>query len=250
MFSAISATAAEIAVLRNGFEIRHATHVQNGENTRLYLEAAPEAGYVDIPTEEIVGFRHDDAPAVPLPAATASEPATSPDWRSMVSVASERHQVDADLISSVIHAESNFNPLARSPKGAQGLMQLMPGTASRLGVENPFQPAANIDAGTRYLRELLLLYNDDIVKALAAYNAGPDRVAQYHGIPPYPETRAYVARVVREFNSKKLASQKQMAQNHKTIKARSANTAKKAAVANSPARTGSPQAPAASPSGT
>jgi soluble lytic murein transglycosylase-like protein len=108
----------------------------------------------------------------------------------------------------VIHAESGFNPRALSPKGAQGLMQLMPKTAANLGVANAFDPGANVEGGTRYLRELLELYNFDIPKALAAYNAGPLRVKQYRGVPPYSETRAYVARIIRDFNRKKLAEQK------------------------------------------
>jgi soluble lytic murein transglycosylase-like protein len=87
-------------------------------------------------------------------------------------------------------------------------MQLMPQTASQLGVANPFDPKANVDGGTKYLRELIERYNFDLVKALAAYNAGPQRVEQYGGVPPYRETRAYVARIVRDFNKKKLAQQK------------------------------------------
>ena len=108
----------------------------------------------------------------------------------------------------MIHAESGFNPRAVSPKGAQGLMQLMPRTASQLGVADAFDPGANVEGGTRYLRELLERYNFDLVKALAAYNAGPQRVEQYHGVPPYYETQAYVARIVRDFNRKKLAERK------------------------------------------
>ena len=103
------------------------------------------------------------------------------DLKTIVSEASTRSQVDADFIASVIHAESGNNPHAVSPKGAQGLMQLMPGTASKLGVKDSFDPAENVDGGVRYLRELLLLYNNDMVKALAAYNAGPQRVQQYNG---------------------------------------------------------------------
>jgi soluble lytic murein transglycosylase-like protein len=91
-------------------------------------------------------------------------------------------------------------------------MQLMPQTASELGVQNAFDPQANVEAGTRYLRALLERYNFDLVKALAAYNAGPQRVEQYNGVPPYYETKAYVARIVRDFNKKKLAAKTGSAQ--------------------------------------
>ena len=108
----------------------------------------------------------------------------------------------------MIRAESGNNPRAVSRKGAQGLMQLMPQTASNLGVKNSFDPAENVDGGVRYLRELLLQYNGDAAKALAAYNAGPQRVQQYNGVPPYRETHAYVARVITDYNRKKLADRK------------------------------------------
>jgi hypothetical protein len=111
-------------------------------------------------------------------------------------------------VNSVIKAESGFNVRAVSPKGAQGLMQLMPGTASQLGVPNAFDPQANVEGGTRYLRELLERYNFDLVKALAAYNAGPQRVEQFGGVPPFHETQAYVARIVKDFNKKKIAQAK------------------------------------------
>jgi soluble lytic murein transglycosylase-like protein len=125
-----------------------------------------------------------------------------------VVAASDKHLLDADLIDSVIRAESGFNARAVSPKGARGLMQLMPDTAAKLGVQDSFDPRSNVEGGTRYLRELLRLYDNDLAKALAAYNAGPHRVEQYHGVPPYRETRAYVSNVISDYNRKKLAARK------------------------------------------
>ncbi|MGA3318144.1 MAG: lytic transglycosylase domain-containing protein [Candidatus Korobacteraceae bacterium] len=194
--------AAEIANLRNGFSIRHERHEVVGDTTRLYLSAEPSSGYVDVPSAQIENFE----PAPPEPQAVTSQAPV--DLSAIVSEASTRSQVDADFIASVIRAESGNNPRAISRKGAQGLMQLMPGTAGKLGVKNSFDPAENVDGGARYLRELLLLYNNDMVKALAAYNAGPQRVQQYKGVPPYHETHAYVARVINDYNRKKLAQRK------------------------------------------
>jgi soluble lytic murein transglycosylase-like protein len=105
----------------------------------------------------------------------------------------------------VIKAESGFHQNAVSSKGALGLMQLMPGTASELGIANPFNPNANVEGGTKYLRDLLEKYNFDVNKALAAYNAGPKRVDRYHGVPPYYETQAYISRIIRDFNRQKIA---------------------------------------------
>jgi hypothetical protein len=215
-----AASASEVAVLRNGFTIRHERRVLIGANTRLYPSAADESSYVDIPTAEIERIEPDLTPAepvettqtpvepqTPIPAAQVVPP-TKVDVHQAVSDASDRYRLDPDLLDSVIRAESGFNPHAVSPKGAQGLMQLMPQTASKLGVPNAFDPQANVDGGTRYLRELLERYNFDLIKALAAYNAGPHRVEQYKGVPPYRETRHYVASIVRDFNRKKLAQQK------------------------------------------
>jgi hypothetical protein len=126
----------------------------------------------------------------------------------VVREAGERYRLDPDLLNSMIRVGSGFNPHAVSPKGARGLMQLMPRTASKLGVPNAFDPAASVDAGARYLRELLERYKFDLVKALAAYKAGPELVDQYGGVPPYYETRAYVANVVKDFNRKKIAQEK------------------------------------------
>ena len=197
---------AEVAVLRNGFSIRHERREIEGSVTRLYM-GADASGFVDVPSSEIDHFEPDVPiqPIQPAPAAPAPEPQPLPD---LVTSTSRRYHLDPDLVNSVIHAESDFNPHAISPKGAQGLMQLMPETSLRLGVRNAFDPGANVDGGTRYLRELLVRYNFDMVKALAAYNAGPERVERYAGVPPYPETRAYVARIVRDFNRKKLAERK------------------------------------------
>src|SRR5690348_15070547 len=206
----VSASAADVAILRNGFTIRHERREAGNETTRLYLDANG-SGYVDVPTMDIVGFEKD---TTPQPAPVPVQAAPTPNFRAtniaeVVGPASQKHLIDPDLITSVIRAESGFNPRAVSPKGAQGLMQLMPGTAAKLGVKDAFDAQANVDGGTRYLRELLARYDNDLVKALAAYNAGPERVEKYRGVPPYHETRAYVARVIREFNRKKLAARSQ-----------------------------------------
>src|SRR5437868_12618745 len=202
-----TASAGEIAILANGYSIRHDHRAKVNELTRLYFSVADDS-YIDVATDQIVGFEKDDTPVMTPAAPKAAHSTRTVPVVDAVNAASARNGIDSDLITSVIHAESGFNPRARSPKGAQGLMQLMPGTATQLGVKNPFDPMANVDGGTRYLRELLDYYHDDMAKALAAYNAGPHRVAQYNGVPPYHETHSYVARVIREFNKKKLAARR------------------------------------------
>jgi soluble lytic murein transglycosylase-like protein len=211
-----SAFAADNAVLRNGFSILHQRRVILGTVTRLYI-TQDQSSFVDIPTADIDHIESapdtpvtDAAPKVVKPLPNQSVSAAHPfDLAETVKSASGEYQLDPDLVTSVIRAESDFNVRAISPKGAQGLMQLMPQTATTLGVHNAFDPEANVHAGTRYLRELLERYNFDLIKALAAYNAGPQRVEQYNGVPPYYETRAYVARIVRDFNKKKLAARSQ-----------------------------------------
>lgn len=123
--------------------------------------------------------------------------ALSPDViQSLVNDASAREGVSAALVNAVVMAESAGNPSAISTAGAQGLMQLMPGTSAQCGVTNPFDPEQNVDCGTRYLHDLLERYNNNVELAVAAYNAGPGAVDEYHGVPPYAETRAYVSRVL------------------------------------------------------
>lgn len=219
----IAASAADLAVLKNGATIPFLRKEQNGNVTRLYIPG----GHLDINSSDIASYDKDDsvlAETPSLPAATEAEavagskpapnspaaaPATAPapqvNIDEVIRQASLRHQIDPDFVASVIRAESGFKPHAVSRKGAQGLMQLMPATAARLGVSDPFDPRANVEAGTAHLGALLDQYHNDPIKALAAYNAGSRRVEQYHGVPPYRETRAYVAKIVRDFNARKRA---------------------------------------------
>jgi len=216
--------AAELAILRNGFSIRHEHRLVMGATTRLFL-GTDDSGFTDVPTEEITGYEKD----IPLPADgsqtsvsfRAQSATAAPALHQVVDSASATYHLDPDLVNSVIHAESGFNAHAVSPKGARGLMQLMPGTASQLGVNDAFDPQANVTGGSRYLRELLERYHFDLIKALAAYNAGPESVEQYQGVPPFRETRAYVARIVHEYNTKKIAQEKEARQKQATAKAAS-----------------------------
>jgi soluble lytic murein transglycosylase-like protein len=132
----------------------------------------------------------------------------------MLAAAGRQHNLDADLLASVVKAESNGNTHAVSRAGARGLMQLMPGTAAELGVDDSFRADENVRGGSAYLNDLLVRYHDNIALALAAYNAGPAAVDKYHGIPPYHETRAYVARVIHEFNRRVRARELQARQLH------------------------------------
>ena len=239
----ISAFAGEIAILRNGFSIHFDRKEQTASSTRLYTST----GYLDIATDQITSFEQDETPATPeAPAATAATQPASPamaakpllktpaanplpaaqpvainkvtapaktasaaiDLDQVVLEASSRNRLDPDFVRSVIMAESNFKAHAVSKKGALGLMQLMPATAAQLGVADPFDPRANVEAGTAHLSALLDRYHNDPLKALAAYNAGAHRVKQYNGVPPYRETRAYINQIVRDFNARKRAQMK------------------------------------------
>lgn len=203
--AALPCLAADSAVLRNGFSISYERKQEMGLFTRLYVNAE---SFVDVPTTEIDHIEagpQDPVPELRKPAQESKNAQPAVNLDELVASASAAYRLDPDLVYSVIRAESGFNVRAVSPKGARGLMQLMPPMASALGVEDAFDPRANVEGGTRYLRALLERYNFDLIKALAAYNAGPQRVEQYGGVPPYYETKAYVARIVRNFNKKKLA---------------------------------------------
>ena len=215
----------EHVTLRNGFAVDCERREVVGERVRLYLPAEPgvgetEANYLEVARDAVArvetlpdalqvrverrvpGSAQDGAPGAKRAAAT--EP-TAAEMHEMLAHAGVEHRVDADLLASVVRAESGGQVRAVSRTGARGLMQLMPGTAAEMGVKDAFVPAENIDGGSAYLDALLTRYHDDMALALAAYNAGPKVVDRYHGVPPYRETRAYVARVIREFNRRKLA---------------------------------------------
>jgi len=153
------ATASELAILSNGFTIRHEHRQVIGTTTRLYF-SADDSSFTDVPTEEITGYEKDlllPAPAGPQTSVffPTQRGKSTPALSDVVDSASATFHLDPDLVNSVIHAESGFNVRAVSPKGAIGLMQLMPGTANQLGVGNAFDAEANVTGGSRYLRELL-----------------------------------------------------------------------------------------------
>ncbi len=196
---------AESALLKNGFRMRVDRHVTEDQTIRLFL---PGGGTMQVAAGDIDRFEPDE-PAI-VPAATpVPVPAAVPVTRNqpldeIVRAASARHGLDPDFIHSIIAAESAGNPRAVSPKGASGLMQLMPGTAKALGTTDVFDPAMNVEGGTAYIKQLLERYDNDVIKALAAYNAGPGKVDAYGGLPPYRETNAYVTRVITKFNKEKV----------------------------------------------
>jgi soluble lytic murein transglycosylase-like protein len=187
---------AEYIVLRSGQRLNVTSYQLVGDAYRLQIAG----GVAEVPAAEVVAIEPEEvftSPTLPAPTiAPCSE---------LIRAAAVRYGVDADLIASVIAAESNFNPKAVSRRNARGLMQLLPETAKRLGVKNVFDPRENIEAGTRYLRDLLLRYQNNLALALAAYNAGPVRVQQYGRIPPYRETITYVRRIQKEYSRRKSA---------------------------------------------
>jgi soluble lytic murein transglycosylase-like protein len=182
---------ADYAVLRSGQRL-HITGWQNlGDSVRLDLSGGSvtiaAADLERIEPEDVFGESAKHEPEVPYSAQIRNSAGT--------------YGLDPALVASVIAVESNFNSRAVSKKSALGLMQLLPGTAAQMAVRNAFDPAQNIDGGTRYLKQLLDRYGQDLTLALAAYNAGPKRVDFYHGIPPLAETHSYSHRVIARLHS-------------------------------------------------
>jgi soluble lytic murein transglycosylase-like protein len=207
--------AAESVVLKNGFRMHVDRHESSADKVILYTDG----GSLEMSPAEIDHFEVDPEPA-PAPIVPEKKPEAAPapatksataggaiqSVEEAIHSAGVKYGLDPDFIRSIIRTESAGNPRAVSPKGAAGLMQLMPATAKTLGVANVFDISANVEGGTAYIRQLLDRYNHDVVRALAAYNAGPQKVESFGGIPPYRETYAYVTRVITLFNKEKAKS--------------------------------------------
>ena len=216
------ARAAEHLTLRNGFEMDCSRReIVAGGRIRLFLmptsavAIAADSSYIDVASDAVVRSETIPDPVFAVTSVSnaglkqtskASAEPTKAEMHTMLASAGIQHNIDEDLLAAVVKAESGGKTYAVSRTGARGLMQLMPGTASAMGVDDAFRPEQNIAGGTAYLDQLLVRYHDDATLALAAYNAGPGAVDKYHGVPPYRETRAYVARVISEFNRRKLAA--------------------------------------------
>ncbi len=184
-------SAKEALYLTNGFRLEADSHTQTGQVLVLHMgQGTLELSAAEIARIEDLG---DDTPPASRPeAVTHRQP------QDLVSDAAVSEGLPPEFVRSVARIESGFRPDAVSPKGALGLMQLMPGTAAHLGVQAT-QPEQNAQGGAEYLRELLLLYHGNAALALAAYNAGPGAVARFGGVPPYAETRRYIEKVLREY---------------------------------------------------
>jgi soluble lytic murein transglycosylase-like protein len=182
---------AEIALLSNGLTLKLEGHrVEDG----LVVLMLKGGGEMSVPPATVRGFVPDEV---------LEEMAVAPggDLRETAALAARRHGLDPELVVAVVSVESGFRPQAVSPKGAQGLMQLMPKTAESLGVADAFDPEQNLDGGVRHLGQLLTLYDGDVERALAAYNAGEGAVHRHGGVPPYRETRAYVKKVLERYRA-------------------------------------------------
>jgi len=193
-FAAGVAFAGEYAVFASGSRLHIDRHETSGDKVRLYNAG----GYIEMDGAAVRGYEEEEyVPPAPATTAPAPAPQPAPSPSQLADAAADRYGLPRRLVRSVISAESDFEPLAVSPKGAIGLMQLMPATAEALGAD-PRDPAQNVDAGTRYLRDLLEKYDGGLWHALAAYNAGPGAVDKYQGVPPYRETINYVGKIDRD----------------------------------------------------
>ena len=193
---ALPAFAGEYAILSNGFQVHADHHEKVGETVRLYTEH----GVTEIPAALVTTFENEEY-TPPKPAPTQLPVPVSPaavSAQDLVRAAAKQAAIPVELVHSVAKAESGLRQDAISSKGAIGIMQLMPGTASDLGAD-PRDAKQNTEAGAKYLADLLTKYDGDVAKALAAYNAGPGAVDKYKGVPPYRETRSYVNRVIRDY---------------------------------------------------
>jgi len=181
---------AEIAVLANGMTLK--VRGQRLDGATLFLQLK-EGGEVGVPFEMLRGLLPDEV--IDEIDATGG----AGDLHAQAAAAARRHGLDPGLVLAVVGVESAFEPRAVSPRGARGLMQLMPGTATSLGVADAFDPAQNLEAGARHLQSLVGRYAGDLPRALAAYNAGAGAVDRFGGVPPYRETRDYVRKVLRRY---------------------------------------------------
>jgi len=206
MLAATTGWAGEFAVFASGSRLHVDGHRLTGSQVRLLSGT----GYIELACSAIVGFEPDGLPA-PAPALEGephkADPITPIAPLELADAAADKYGLPRQLVRSVMAAESGFDPRALSSKGAVGLMQLMPGTAQTLGVD-PSDPAQNVDAGTRYLRDLLVKYDGLLWHALAAYNAGPEALEKYHNqLPPYRETILYIEKIDRDLKRTVGASQ-------------------------------------------
>ncbi len=192
-----SAYADEYAILKSGLRMA----AQRVEKTEQGYQLTTGTGIIMLSGSEVVGIEKDDYVAPSAPPVVASVSAVVKPAKpitQMIDESAARHGLPANFVRSVAKAESGLRANAVSPAGAIGVMQLMPATAAAMNAD-PNNPEQNIEAGTRYLRDLLVKYDGDAAKALAAYNAGPAAVDRYHGVPPYQETVTYVDRVIADY---------------------------------------------------
>lgn len=199
---------AEYIVLRSGQRLNVSGYQLLGDKYRLQMAG----GVVLVATEDVLGIEPEEVFTRLKPEDNFKAP-----FRELIEAASAQFKVDADLITSVIAVESNFEPRAISRRDARGLMQLLPETAAKLGVKNIFDPRENIDAGTRYLGDLLRRNDNNLVLALAAYNAGPEKIQKFGSVPPYAETISYVRRVKRAYENSKSGGAPRSAQKKKSF---------------------------------